>query len=115
MIWKQKENLDGFYLDAINRRKPLNGNKCPNCGNGILHIYVHVFKNELGKGIDWIKGSGWIWCDSCHCFDHFRGPVPEWWSDIEPLNISPLDIPPEHLSTFVKEIDERNKQIEVQK
>lgn len=112
MNWEQKENIDDIYLEAINRRAPLNGNKCPNCNSGGLHIYVHVFEDELGKGDNWIKGSGWIWCDSCHCYDHFRGPVPEWWANIEPLKISPLDIPPNNLSKYTQEIDDRNKKIE---
>ncbi len=100
--WKLDENLGDIYYAAVNGNAPLNGNLCPNCKDGILHIYTHIFRK------DFKHAGGWIWCDKCHCYDHLRGPVPEWWADVEPLDIAPLDIPPEHLSTYAKEIDERN-------
>ena len=106
MNWKQNFDIDDIYVRATNGKIPLVGNSCPVCNSGKLHIYVHVFNHENGKG------SGWIWCDHCHSYDHFRGPLPEWWADIEPLDIKPLDIPPKHLSEYTQKIDERNKQIE---
>ena len=111
MSWEQKENLDNIYVDAVNGEIPLNDNRCPNCSNGKLHIYVHIFPDEKAKGADWIKGSGWIWCDQCHCWDHFRGPLPKKWEKVIPLDISKLDLPPVHLSKHKAEIDERNANI----
>ena len=104
--WKNNDKLAEIYHAAVNGQIPLTGNRCPVCGKSSLHIYTHIFQR------DYKHAGGWIWCDNCHNYEHFRSPVPEWWSDIEALDISPLDIPPEHLSKFVQEIDERNKKIE---
>ena len=111
MKWIQKDNIDEIYLDAVNGRLPLNGNECPNCADGKLHIFVQVFDDEKSEGQDWIKGSGWIWCDKCHCWDHFRGHVAKAWKNAPKIEIDTLDLPPEKLSIHEKDIDERNKLI----
>src|SRR4051794_5826236 len=28
------------------------------------------------------RGGFWIWCPTCHAYEHASATVPEWWQDI---------------------------------
>jgi hypothetical protein len=44
---------------------------CPVCGVRALHVWFHRDSPR--------RGSGWVWCSNCRCYEHYSCTVPDSW------------------------------------
>jgi hypothetical protein len=58
-----------------------------NCETNRYHRWYQIGESidRVIEGREFVATGGlWEWCSSCHCFEHYSGLVPEWWScDLE--------------------------------
>jgi hypothetical protein len=63
-----------------------------------LHIYFHSRGPRRLGGV-------WVWCSTCGAFIHGTIHPPEWWENLEDLDLSHLTAEPEYLDLLAEKID----------
>ena len=81
--WHDRESLTPPWHDAVaqivqDSRAPAPVT-CPICGRASLRYFFLRFRIRPDEQV----GGWWIWCPSCRTFEHARGRVPAWWTDVE--------------------------------
>lgn len=64
---------------------------CPVCGKREGHIFFNRDKKNSERG------GMWVWCSVCHHSVHATFRIPEWWSNLELINIDKLTSYPDYL------------------
>lgn len=65
---------------------------CPNCSAP----HLRFFYLRTG-GISEDGGGFWIWCHSCHRYEHLSCKVPDWWHNIPGIPTKALSAIPDWL------------------
>lgn len=75
--------------------------QCPICGHKTLFqwYYLHSARPDSYSGhFSAGRGSGWQWCHSCFCYEHFQARVPLAWT-------SPFKVPLHHLGHIPESLE----------
>ena len=70
---------------------------CPVCTKATAHLYIHRH--------DSTHGGLWIWCSTCHTYEHASYTAPPWWKNPSFVSIYHLTLSPDFLDTVHEEID----------
>lgn len=73
---------------------------CPICKKREGHLYFH--RNRKNDE----RGSMWVWCSACQHSAHTMFRVPEWWNDLDGIDIEKLTNYPDYLEENKVCIDE---------
>lgn len=73
---------------------------CPICGKREGHLYFH--RNKKGNK----QGGMWVWCSACYHSMHALYRIPNWWKNLEKVNIGKLTSVPDYLEENKICIDE---------
>src|SRR5258708_26647061 len=68
---------------------------CPSCGGAKLRFFFWRHRLEDPDAGD--KGGFWIWCPSCHQYEHSSCLVPAWWKDVPDVPDLALEHQPDRL------------------
>lgn len=74
--------------------------RCPICGKKEGHVFF--YRNIESEE----RGSMWTWCSACHHSAHALYKLPEWWKNLDKIDIEKLTSHPNYLDKYKNSIDE---------
>ncbi len=92
--------LDTVITEVMAGTDPRMPRPCPTCRSDwpSLHMF---FRMHEPSGI----GGLWVWCSNCGIHEHERVRVPQWWRNLEGIELKHLYAVPDYLETFADAID----------
>ena len=95
-MWSDERDLIMKLLEDSDERFP---RKCPCCGKINAHLFFYRHREEKA-------GSAWVWCSKCKEYSHSRFFIPDWWRNMNSIEVEDLHACPDNLDEKQDEIDD---------
>ena len=98
-MWHEDDRMMEVYTAFENDGGPF-PRVCPVCGQSHAHVLMHRIEPSG------LRGTVWVWCDSCAAYVHFSAVIPALWSNPAFVDEDRLDSFVDYPDTISTRIDE---------